>query len=68
MIDEKPVINEVYRLTLEHYMDIEGSKHKLDDPIIVQTIMDHDHGITTLCLNHMIDMMRDMLLREVDLG
>lgn len=64
--DEKPVISEVYQLTLEHYMNIEGSKHKLDDPIIVQTIMDRDHGPTTLCLNRMMDMMRDMLLRRIE--
>ena len=57
--------NEVYRLTLEHYLnDEDGNKHHLEDPLVVKAIYDRRYGSVPYLLNHMLDMMKDTVLRK----
>lgn len=54
--------NEIYRLTLEHYIDDGENRHKIDEPIVVQTVHMTEVPVS-ICLNHMLYMMRRELLR-----
>ena len=54
--------NEIYRLTLEHYFDDGENRHRIDEPIVVQTIRMTEVPVS-ICLNHMLYMMRRELLR-----
>lgn len=54
--------NEIYRLTLEHYFDDGENRHKIDEPIVVQTVHMTEVPVS-ICLNHMLYMMRRELLR-----
>lgn len=59
--------NEIYRLTLEHYIDDGENQHRIDEPIVVQTV--HVTGIpVSVCLNHMLYMMRGELLKTKGKG
>ena len=58
-------MNEVYRLVLHHFiLDGDGERHKLDEPLVVQMIVDRTHGNNSYSLNRMMDMMRHELLKE----
>ena len=57
-------MNEVYRLRLDHYMDVEGCREKLEDPLVIQMIFDRRYMPLPVCLNRMIDMMKDELLQR----
>ena len=54
--------NEIYRLTLEHYFDDGESRHRIDEPIVVQMVHMTEIPVP-VCLNRMLDMMREELLR-----
>lgn len=54
--------NEIYRLTLDHYIDDGEKRHRIDEPIVVQMIHVTEIPVP-VCLNHMLDMMRKELLR-----
>ena len=56
--------NEVYKLTLEHYIvDDDGKKVHIDEPISTQCVVCMKNGITIpMVLNSMIDKMRSYLL------
>lgn len=56
--------NEVYRLTLDHFIDINGERTRLEEPLVVQMIYDRSYTPQAICLNNMIDMMRDEILRQ----
>lgn len=53
---------EVYRLTLEHYIDCAGSRVRLEEPLTVQMVVESSvpHPVY---LNRMLDMMREEVLR-----
>lgn len=59
-------MNEIYRLRLDHFMDMgNGERHQLDEPLIVQIILDRRYMPQAICLNKMMDMMKDELLRKI---
>lgn len=54
--------NEIYRLTLEHYIDDGENRYRIDKPIVVQMIHVTEIPVP-VCLNRMLAMMREELLR-----
>lgn len=59
--------NEIYRLTLEHYIDDGKNRYRIDEPIVVQMVHVTEIPVP-VCLNRMLDMMRGELLRMEDKG
>ena len=59
-------MDEIYRLRLDHFMmDMEnGERHNLEEPLIVQMILDRRYAPQAICLNNMMDMMKAELLRR----
>lgn len=55
---------EVYRLTFDHFINDEENYIQLDKPIVVQMIYDRSYAPTAICLNSMIDKMRDEVLNR----
>lgn len=57
-------MNEIYKLTLEHYIiDNDGKKVRIDEPISTQYIVCMKDGISIpIVLNSMIEKMRNYLL------
>lgn len=55
--------NEVYRLTLDHFIDNNGDKLRLDDPLVVQCIYDRSYAPPVICLNSMIERMCHEILK-----
>ena len=54
--------HEMYRLTLEHYIDDGEKRHRIDEPIVVQMIHMTEVPVP-VCINRMLDMMRKELLK-----
>lgn len=56
--------NEVYKLTLEHYIvDDDGKKYHIDEPIFTQCVTRMEDGISIpIVLNSMFEKMRKYLL------
>lgn len=56
--------NEVYKLTLEHYIvDDDGKKYRIDEPISTQQVICMKDGISIpIVLNNIIAQMRNYLL------
>lgn len=59
-------MDEIYRLRLDHFgMDMgSGERHKLEEPLIVEMILDRRYMPQAICLNNMMDMMKAELLRR----
>jgi len=55
--------NEIYRLTLEHYIDDGENRYRIDEPKVVQMIHVTEIPVP-VCLNRMLDKMREKLLRK----
>ena len=57
-------MNEVYKLTFEHYfIDNDGKKIRLDEPVSTQCVLRmRDNVSIPMVLNSMIDKMRNYLL------
>lgn len=55
-------MNEIYRLTLEHYIDDEGKKQMIEEPLVFQMVQRSDIPVP-VCLNHMLEMMKREVLR-----
>ena len=55
--------NEIYRLTLEHYIDNGKDRHRIDEPIVVQMVHTTEVPVP-VCLNRMLDMMKEELLKR----
>ena len=53
---------ETYRLTLEHYICHGGECHRLDEPLVVQMVID-GHVPSPVYINRMLDMMRNEVLQ-----
>ena len=58
------MINEVYRLVLEHFADNDGKRSRLEEPLIVQMVFDRRYAPPAVCLNSMIERMRDEVLKR----
>ena len=58
--------NEVYKLTLEHYIvDDDGKKYHIDEPISTQQVICMKDGISIpIVLNSMFEKMRNYLLEK----
>ena len=59
-------MDEIYRLRLDRFMmDAEnGERHKLEEPLIVQMILDRRYMPQAVCLNNMMDRRKAELLRR----
>lgn len=55
---------EVYRLTLEHFICYGKDRHRLEEPLVVQMIVDRQYAPTAICLNRMLDMMSNEVLKR----
>ena len=55
---------EVYRLMLEHFIDDDGERIRLEEPLVVQMAYDRRYMPSAICLNSMIDKMRDEVLNR----
>lgn len=66
METEKKWVGEVYSLTLRHYISCEGECHNIEEPMVIEMIIDHNIQ-TPVYLNHMLDMMRDEVLNRKQL-
>ena len=65
MDEEKTkMVTEVYRLTLTHYIDDGENRHRLEEPLVVQMIYDRRFMPQPICLNGMLDMMKDEVMRR----
>lgn len=56
---------EVYELRLDHYIDDQGDRHPLDEPLVVRMVYDRRYVPSSICINSMIDKMRDEMLKRV---
>ena len=61
-------MNEVYKLTFEHYIiDNDGNKIHIDEPISTQCVICMKNGISIpIVINNMIEKMRNYLLEKVE--
>ena len=59
---------EVYRLTLDHFIDDGESRTRLDQPIVVQMFYDRSYAPPAICINNMLEKMRDEVLRRATEG
>ena len=62
----EPMLNEVYRLRRDHYMQDAEADHPLEEPLVVQVIYDRRYGNPSICLNEMLNRMKDEVLRRTD--
>ena len=58
-------IYEIYALRLDHYIEDQGDRHSLGEPLVVQMAYDRRYVPLPICINSMIDMMRDEMLKRV---
>ena len=56
--------NEIYRLTLSHFLESEEERIRIEEPLVVQMIFDRQYTSTAVCLNRMLDRMRDEVLKR----
>jgi len=56
--------NEIYRLTLSHYIESEEERIRIEEPLVIQMIFDRQYTPTPVCLNRMLDKMRDEVLKR----
>ena len=56
---------ETYRLTLEHYINDNENHINIEEPLVVQMIIDRTYAPTPICINAMLDMMKDEMLKRV---
>lgn len=52
---------EMYRLILDHYIETEGERCRLEDPLVVQMIAVAPEPV---CLNRMMDMLKAEILKR----
>lgn len=60
--------NEVYRLTLDHFIDNGEERIRLEEPLVVQMICNMSYAPLAVCLNSMIDSMRSEVLMRATEG
>ena len=59
-------MDEIYRLRLDHIMmDVENEEyHRLEEPLVVQMVLDRRYRPQAICLNDMMEMLKAELLRR----
>lgn len=60
--------NEVYRLTLDHFINSDGERIRLEEPFVVQMICGSSYTLQATCLNSMLERIRDEILRRATEG
>ena len=60
--------NEIYRLTLDHFIDHGGERIRLEEPLVVQMICNRDYAPPAICLNSMLESMRGEVLKRATKG
>ena len=60
--------DEIYRLTLEHFIRYGEDSHQIELPLVVQMSVDELHAPTAIGLNQMLDIMRDMITEDPQLN
>ena len=55
-------MNEIYRLRLDHYIDDGEKRHRVEEPLVIQMIVNRTYMPVPVCLNSMLDKMREELL------
>ena len=58
-------MTEKYRLRLDHFFDDGEKRHQIEEPLVIQMIVDHTYMSVPVCLNNMLDKMREELLNRV---
>ena len=58
-------MNEIYRLRLDHYIYDGEKRHQVEEPLAIQMIVDRTYMPVPVCLNNMLDKMREELLNRV---
>ena len=56
---------EGFRLTFEHFMDINGEKIRLEEPLIVQNYFDRRLFVEPYILNEVFERMREEIYKRV---
>ena len=56
---------ESFRLTFEHFMDINGEKIRLEEPLIVQNYFDRRLSVKPYILNEVLDRMKEEIYNRV---
>lgn len=61
---------EIYTITVEHYMqDEKGERHRLEEPIKINSIYDRSYGYNTaILLNEMFDKLKHYALLKAGAG
>jgi hypothetical protein len=58
-------MNEIYRLRLDHYVNDGEKRHQIEEPLVIEMIVDCTYMSLPICLNNMLDKMRKELLNRV---
>ena len=58
-------MDEIYRLRLDHYIDDGEKRHQVEEPLVIQMIINNTYMSIPVCLNDMLDKMREELLNRV---
>lgn len=58
-------MNEIYRLRLDHFFDDGEKQHQIEEPLVIQMMCDNTYMPVPVCLNNMLDKMREELLNRV---
>lgn len=61
-------MNEIYRLRFDHFFDDGGKPHQIEEPLVIQMVIDSTYMPVSVCLNHMLEKMRKELLNRVPKG
>ena len=60
-------MNEIYRLRLDHFFDDGEKRHPIEEPLVIQMVVDSTWPVP-VCLNNMLNKMREELLNRVPKG
>ena len=61
-------MDEIYRLRLDHFFDDGENRHQIEEPLVIQMMVDSTYMPVPVCLNNMLDKMREELLNRVPKG
>ena len=58
-------MDEIYRLRLDHYFNDGEKRHQIEEPLVIQMMINNTYMSVPVCLNDMLDKMREELLNRV---
>ena len=61
-------MDEIYRLRFDHFFDDGKERHQIEEPLVIQMVIDSTYMPVPVCLNHMLDKMRKELLNRAPKG